>query len=52
MKDKKPNYEEVLEKICELDGYLRGTLKQHFHDYKSTLDTVKALIKEKIADGR
>ncbi len=47
-KRKKENFEEVLEKVCELDGFLRGYFKQSYHDFKPTINIVKALVKEKI----
>ncbi len=47
-KKQKENYEEILEKLCELDGFLRGHFKQSYHDYKPTINIVKALVKEKI----
>lgn len=41
---------ELIEKICELDGFCRGYFSQSQHDYKRTLDDLKAIIKREMKD--
>jgi len=42
------NLEDLVEKICEMDGFFRAYFGQQYHDYVQTLNDLKAIVKKEM----
>lgn len=41
---------ELIEKICEMDGFFRCYFEKQYHDYLQTLTDLKSIVKKEMKD--
>ncbi len=41
---------ELIEKICEMDGFFRAYFKHQYHDYLQTLTDLKSIVRKEMKD--
>jgi len=42
------NLQDLVEKICEMDGFFRAYFGKSYHDYKQELKDLKSILKREI----